>query len=447
MPRRLQHRLTAATGLFDREHYLDAYPDVADSGADPLEHYCYHGWREGRAPGPRFAPELHPRRRLPGINPLLEWWLLGRPVRRSATYSEVAKFLALTPAVDPPACDVAFIVHECTRTGAPLFLLRLARWLRETKHMRIRMVILAGGPLLPTFCAEFDCILPNALPPEQREARLRTELSGHCSALYFNSLASLPARRWFSWFDGGIIIHCHEGPDYLVAYEEKIRQNATPACRFIAVTQSAAGALQSLAPQSIVRYLPPAVSITPQAIETGRDPTLILGCGTASLRKGADLFCQIARQLIVANHGHFRMVWIGGPGDANLPGLIKELGLASHVTYAGEVADPRAWFEKAALLLMPSREDPFPLASLEAAERALPTLCFDTLSGGIGTFANAGAAVMVPAYDLAAMSAAITSLLDDPTARSRLGAAARAKVCTGHNFDIIGQEIADLLVG
>ena len=36
--------------LFDRDWYLRAYPDVARSGQDPVEHYLRHGHRDGRAP-------------------------------------------------------------------------------------------------------------------------------------------------------------------------------------------------------------------------------------------------------------------------------------------------------------------------------------------------------------------------------------------------------------
>lgn len=35
---------------FDRDWYLDAYPDVADAGIDPQEHFEKHGRKEGRLP-------------------------------------------------------------------------------------------------------------------------------------------------------------------------------------------------------------------------------------------------------------------------------------------------------------------------------------------------------------------------------------------------------------
>jgi hypothetical protein len=51
---------TAAAVLaeeFDAAFYLATNPDVAASGTDPFEHYCIHGWREGRLSiSPRIAP-------------------------------------------------------------------------------------------------------------------------------------------------------------------------------------------------------------------------------------------------------------------------------------------------------------------------------------------------------------------------------------------------------
>ncbi len=43
---------TLQSGLFDREWYLWANPDVAAKGVDPLKHYCSSGYLERRRPGP-----------------------------------------------------------------------------------------------------------------------------------------------------------------------------------------------------------------------------------------------------------------------------------------------------------------------------------------------------------------------------------------------------------
>lgn len=66
----------SGTALFDGEDYLDAYPDVRASGMDPLLHYLEHGAGEGRSPNPFFDTRHYQARHMaPGDdgNPLLHY--------------------------------------------------------------------------------------------------------------------------------------------------------------------------------------------------------------------------------------------------------------------------------------------------------------------------------------------------------------------------------------
>jgi hypothetical protein len=68
--------LIEASELLDNEFYLLNYPDVRDSGATPLEHFCRYGWQEGRRPNPYFDPGWYRNTYLPGdetINPLAQY--------------------------------------------------------------------------------------------------------------------------------------------------------------------------------------------------------------------------------------------------------------------------------------------------------------------------------------------------------------------------------------
>lgn len=63
--------------LFDGDYYRETYPDVAESGDDPFEHYLRQGWAEGRNPAPLFHTEYYleqnPDVAQAGINPLLHF--------------------------------------------------------------------------------------------------------------------------------------------------------------------------------------------------------------------------------------------------------------------------------------------------------------------------------------------------------------------------------------
>ena len=70
-----------ASGLFDEEFYLAAYPDIAAARTDPLHHYLKHGAREGRWPNASFDPRHYARHATdlkPDENPLLHYLAVGR---------------------------------------------------------------------------------------------------------------------------------------------------------------------------------------------------------------------------------------------------------------------------------------------------------------------------------------------------------------------------------
>ena len=70
-------RSVAASGLFDRNWYLERNPDVRRSGVNPLLHYLRHGAFEGRDPNPLFDSDwyLDQNRdvRAAGVNPLVHY--------------------------------------------------------------------------------------------------------------------------------------------------------------------------------------------------------------------------------------------------------------------------------------------------------------------------------------------------------------------------------------
>lgn len=47
------------SGLFDTEFYLAQYPDIAQAGVPPLEHFFDFGYREGRRPNLYFDPQWY----------------------------------------------------------------------------------------------------------------------------------------------------------------------------------------------------------------------------------------------------------------------------------------------------------------------------------------------------------------------------------------------------
>jgi len=70
-----------ASGLFLAAWYVERHPDIAGSGADPVEYYCRIGWRQGDQPNPYFDPGFYLATNQDvaraGMNPLLHYVLHG----------------------------------------------------------------------------------------------------------------------------------------------------------------------------------------------------------------------------------------------------------------------------------------------------------------------------------------------------------------------------------
>ena len=101
---------------FSSEYYLKRYPDVRESGIDPLTHYIHHGCDEGRDPSPafstRFYLERYPDVAEKGMNPLLHYVKHGlregrRPVPLPASYKDETEF-AFVRSIIEPEFDAAF---------------------------------------------------------------------------------------------------------------------------------------------------------------------------------------------------------------------------------------------------------------------------------------------------------------------------------------------------
>jgi hypothetical protein len=90
---------------FSTEYYLATYPDIAQAGVDPLDHFFYTGWREGRNPNQDFDTkyylEVNEDIRIATLNPFWHYIVSGsvegRLPRRPGGYRRDIIDAALPP--------------------------------------------------------------------------------------------------------------------------------------------------------------------------------------------------------------------------------------------------------------------------------------------------------------------------------------------------------------
>ena len=74
--------LIKSLNLFDEGYYLTENPDVRNSNLNPLDHYIYHGWKEGRTPSKKFDGNYYlkkyPDVKRSKMNPLVHYVLYGK---------------------------------------------------------------------------------------------------------------------------------------------------------------------------------------------------------------------------------------------------------------------------------------------------------------------------------------------------------------------------------
>lgn len=169
--------------------------------------------------------------------------------------------------------------------------------------------------------------------------------------------------------------------------------------------------------------LPPGVA---DACEHG--DRVIGAVGTICWYKGTDLFVPIAARVRELHGPGVRFVWVGREAEERMSDRlahdVERAGLSGVVSFPGELADPSDFLAASAVVVLPSREDSWPLVMLEAAAAGTPLVCFAG-AGGAERFVESGAGVAVPYLDVDAMARAIVRYLTEPQEAALAGAAGR----------------------
>ena len=286
--------------------------------------------------------------------------------------------------------------HDAYKHGAQLLTLNIFKTLKQRFGIDVVCVLLDGGPLvddykeigetlvahgsLDTFTAITNELAENAYT----HAICNTTVTGLCTEVLAKANIE-------------VISLIHELNTLISEYTlekhaETIAENAN---KIIFASQFVLDSFES-----VVGKLGDKAIVKPQGIyqtlvenkEAGRElrnklglkatAKVIVNSGYADLRKGFDLFIQIAKEA-VARDDSFHFVWLGDV-EASLDNWVlkdvKDTHLMAHLHIIPFTPEISLYLEGANVFAMTSREDPFPSVVLESLALGTPVVGF--INGG-----------------------------------------------------------------
>jgi glycosyltransferase involved in cell wall biosynthesis len=403
------------SGLFSDSYYAAHLPPGADD-LDPTIHYVTVGERLGLAPSPGFDSAYYAARnpdvRLAAASLLLHYVEYGRAEGRMPKAADVR-----TPGrveFDPNKESVLLVVHETSRSGAPILGWNLAVHL--ARHYNIFTVRMWDGDLTP----EFEALSVEVYGPFAWHRRtppdLEFSLRGLLDTRKFryaivNSAESRLAIEPFVRRFIPTVFLLHEFATYvnpLSQLQTALDWSTEVVFSASVVQQSSLASHRNLAtrtthviPQGIVTVPPgeaapeqkesPLREVERLAELRRKDGTfLVLGAGLVVVRKGVDVFLTTAAAVIRKHPMQkFHFLWVGDrykPKEdleysVYLQEQITRSGLTEHVTFLEPVSDLEPIYSIADAFLLTSRLDPLPNVTIDSAVRGIPIVCFRNATG------------------------------------------------------------------
>lgn len=389
---------------------------------------------------------------------------------------------------DPSRDTVMIVLHEATRTGAPVLGWNLVRELSEQHDVVV--VLLKGGELAPEIeaTAAVTVTFDGAETWHARDAEMAgATLAERYAPVYAiaNSAATHPLAPSLENAGVPVVALVHE-------FATSVRPAGILAGLYATISEvvfSAPIVADSMRREYAdlvareARVIPQGPSLLPAGgtpppparrtphgtdgvdadlperdaadllAELEPGTVLVLGAGTVAPRKGVEFFLQAADQVRRAAPGTpVAFAWVGDRVPA-LQWYVEELheqllrsGAAGSVTFLAPVADLRPLFDRADVFLLSSRLDPLPNVTIDAALAGVPVVAFEGASG----FAEWLAAdatlseLVVPHLDGAAAGTLIAALAADPAHRRALGATVRGAAQLAFDMATYARRLDDL---
>lgn len=355
---------------------------------------------------------------------------------------------------------ICFISHNATRSGAPIVLYNLVKWIKEHTQQEAQVWFIEGGEMLKDFETVCKVVLLEKKPRNSVQGFLHRgikkitgddlQLKSKLSKLrtfdlvVFNTVASFKilhlikktkSVRFAAWL--------HE-QSYSIErwYMSLFTHEALSVMdEFIVVSSYIKDYLidSYKINESIITILPPFIdtaqlSTIKREIENQtakEDGSFFVGaCGMQLWLKGPDLFLAVAASVKNKYPGiPIKFIWVGAESEmtSGIKYEIVKKELQDTVEFVGAKKNVIEYFQYFDLFLLTSREDSFPLVVMEACLLGKPVICFEGI-GDITKIVRLIPANVAPYGDTDAIAERVLKYYNDKAMINKDGNILKAEV-------------------
>jgi glycosyltransferase involved in cell wall biosynthesis len=317
--------------------------------------------------------------------------------------------------LNPKPSRFLIVSHEASYTGAPLLLIQLLQLINLKKKISFSIVIVRGGPLENKFkeLGTVTVLKPQGYTQSKGIKRFVGVLQNRfkicfifltamkCQIIFSNSIVNGKVLKWLRFSGKPVFTYVHELESVIKQYLNQ--GNAVASLlysdHFFFPCEKVRKVLQesfNVPSEKLSRlnyYFPQHPETSGEKISrVFKKQYSFCGVGTASYRKGTDLFIEVVK-LVHSHQPGYLFTWIGGfenkESEQVYLSLIEKYNLQQVIKFTGAVQpqEVQNLYDSFDVLLLTSREDPYPLVVLEAAYHQIPSVVFSK-AGGITEFVN-----------------------------------------------------------
>lgn len=394
---------------FETDLYLDNYPDIANTGINPLAHYVQYGIKE----------------------------------KRIGYFDENKYFTEGKIKYDHQKLTYVIACHESSATGAPLVGLNIGIQLK-CKYNIVFLIVRADNlhdSFLENCTLAVDNLLyiPNKLLKKIFE---KINILYPIEAVICNSIVSMPILEAASQLKIPTVTLLHEFSCYSKPIGQVAKSIILSDRVIVPATIIKKSALDELHKHFTTKNNPPNITIAPQgklpfipdgfgdnfSVEelhqqlkiTNSTTKVILGAGYIQIRKGVDLFISVSEKINQYYGGDVRFVWVGDgyapEVDYNYSLWLKiqldSSNIKDKFTFLPHQKNLDNILKITDCFLLTSRLDPFPNVVIDALYDDVYVACFENTAGS-AEFMQKHNAVgdVVPYMDVNVMAERVSNYL------------------------------------